>query len=163
MRKFIPFWVRFFIVEFVDFEDNSKKFIILGTSCSKDSLQFQDYGRMILLQLIETKSTFEKEVIVSLFWKKRSFELIEISKENLPGIVYNLALFKQFIVCTSGNRILLFIMKKSKFELFAHNATRNFIQSLSCGDSMIMVSDQYDSIILFDLNENQKKLELVQG
>jgi hypothetical protein len=54
-------------------------------------------------------------------------------------------------------------MKKSKFELFAHNATRNFIQSLSCGDSMIMVSDQYDSIILFDLNENQKKLELVQG
>jgi hypothetical protein len=94
---------------------------------------------------------------------KRSFELIEISKENLPGIVYNLSLFKQYIVCTSNNRILLFVMKKSKFELFAHNATRNFILSLSCGDSLIMVSDQYDSIVLFDLNENQKKLELIQG
>jgi hypothetical protein len=50
---------------FVDFEENSKKFIILGTSCAKDSTQFQDYGRMILLQLFETKSTFEKEVSVS--------------------------------------------------------------------------------------------------
>eukprot|EP01080_Neovahlkampfia_damariscottae_P003640 gene3640-6456_t len=136
------------------FEHEDNQYLLLGSQQKEKKSNEFDTGNIRILKINENKSKFQK---------KSTFQFEEIECFNLPGVVFCIEIYQsKYIVCSAGKTIMVLTFS-DEFDIFCVSSTKNFIRSISCGENRICISDEYDSVILFQLEEKEKKLKFIQG
>lgn len=133
-------------------EDLNKKikYILVGTKYIHRKVN------PIIMNTDSTRSSLGNIHLLKMTTSNNKYACSHVFSMELPNMVYCLSqLNSQYFVAGYGDRLGLFEVSSDGFKLIDQANVRNFVNSISVVNSLIAITDRYDGLLFFTIQEGK--------